>query len=335
MHTIESDYVTQFLHVFDKNLNLNSTNSLFEDTLSEPCLLLQTGSEFLDKKNTRELETIFSLDEFDFLKDKPKDTCVIIGGGKTVEYFDFSKLESLSAEKPVYIGINAGSCYHKCDIMFLSGQIAIKIPLPDGTMGQANVNGGLFNQFPCAYSAERSQLVVVPYIFDTKQQYNRDLAEHLSSNYSTVIKDIEYSDRWSTMGIEVHSQDFFDSIREKKLYGAGPDFGFIAICCALMWGFKKIFLVGFDGRFLDLFKIKKALTREEFLGSMWADDRSTYHHQFPDEIPPEQFDATVKKRNKMNRKLFHHLKRYCKNQEVSLRFLTPSIYADPEYYHEL
>lgn len=327
------EYVNRFLSLFEKNLKHNNSNSYLQRKLDSDILIYQTdNSEYLDDVELMRLKPLPRLNDYEFLKDKGK-TCYIIGGGKTVEFFDFDKLKERLESNDLVIAVNSGSCYFESDVLFYSGQVMGYYHLPDGNVTPLSVNGGFLDQFPHAYS-KRPQLVFVPYIFKTDHPANLNTVDMLGNQLHTFLESLEYSDR-VTKGREISRETFDKGLKRRRLYGVGPDFGFMAICCAIIWGASKIFLIGFDGRFIELFQASNEMKKEDFLSMMWAGKQDMYFHLFPDYITSDRYGFFVTERNKINRTLFDYLKRYCKKYRIALKFLTPSIYAAKDDYFEL
>ena len=248
---------------------------------------------------------------------------VLIGGGRTIEQFDFRRLRHLDA---TVIGINSGTQYHPCDVLFYSGSV-------NGVVADkaCRVNGGVVAQLSNGW-ADRPQTVVMPYLFQTGDARNVPAvtaARELGCELTTV----EYSDlwAWNPHGHEVGFDLFAKAIRKRRLYGAGPDFGFMACMAAIMHGARELYLVGFDGRFID----GEDEPSVEGLFEAWAGDQTIYAEAFGGTVTQGQYDFLVTARNEINETLFGWLRAYCAEHGIVLKWLTPSIHATRADYKRL
>lgn len=328
-----SKCVNNFLSLFDRNLKYDVKNTYLPKKLDFNVLLVQTISVDLEDSELMDLRPVPRLSEYEFLKRRTK-TCYIIGGGKSLEFFDFDKLRERREHDSLVIGVNAGSCYFESDVIFYSGSVTITYKMPDGNTRPLAVNGGLLEQFPHAY-IEGSQVVIVPFSFQSDDPVNLDTVRALQVEHSIFVENFDYSDLWATKKLNVGWDTFYKSLKKSRLYGMGPDFGFMAICCAIIWGASKIFLIGFDGRFMEMFHTETEMVWKDFLNTMWVGDQNMYSYMYEGNVTPEQYDFCVVQRNRINKSLFHFLKRYCKKYRILLNFLTPSIYATKDNYFEL
>jgi len=239
--------------------------------------------------------------KYDVSDNFSNDVCVIVGGGKTTEYFDFSVLESL---RKIYGNVhlwscNGGSIFCESDCVWCSSGIL---------MQQFQYRSFIDNKPQIAtilHSSHESDEA----IFDDKMFFDIKYSYDLPKNYDVFKNDV----------------DNFSLAR------SGNDLGLFAIKSALSLGFSKIFLIGFDGR-VDCGSPKV----KDILDNNWAGDPSLTNVAY-NKIVGSNNSALknhIKIRNDENTMLFHMVKKYCCESDIELKWLTPSIYVeeDKDYY---
>jgi hypothetical protein len=233
--------------------------------------------------------------KYDVSNNFSNDVCVIVGGGKTTEYFDFSVLESL---RKIYGNVHLWSC-----------------------------NGGsTFCESDCVWCSSDKRILDFQYrsFIDNKPQIATIL--HYSHGSDEAIFDdkmffhIKYS-----YDLPKNYDVFKNDVDNFSLARSGDDLGMFAIKSALSLGFSKVFLVGFDGR-IDCGSSKV----KDILDNNWAGDPSLISAEYNKIINSNDsvFKKHIKKRNNQNIMLFNMVKKYCCENDIELKWLTPSIYVE-------
>ena len=329
--TEQQGFLEDFLSRFPDNLLAAGTNDYLPQKFEPFIRIYKVHDFYAETAKFYDMREVPPSTEYPFLRGKGR-RCYVIGGGKTVERFDFGKLSASADSDDLIISINGGSCYSESDVIFYSGGVTVQIPTPYGPRG-ISANGGLLTQYPYAHSP-RPQLVVLPYFYDRGHEFNVDMATKLQTEYQTSLMNVEYSDLWAWESPKgrVEYETFAKAIRKKRLFGMGADFGMMAIACALMWGAEELYLVGFDGRFIEASTDGDECEREKFFETMWAGDQEMYARNFDSSLTRRQYRFLVSERNQINETLFGYLRRYCSERGVRLSFLTPSIHARNDEY---
>ncbi len=222
------------------------------------------------------------------LKGKSEESIVILGGGKTLDYFDFNALEFLKTKyKVTTFGCNGGSIFHPCDVIFVS-----------------NLKNARDYKWRC-------------FLEDKEQS-----ALLLWHAMNEVIKNKRFYDAQYSFKNSFKYDVFKTSIQKNILSFSGSDIGMYAIRVALMLKPKNIFLTGFDGRR----EITSGNDRR-FIEGNWAGPVEITNPDYT--IPKrtaEQMTHLFNTRNKENISSFELIMRYCDENSINLKWITPSIY---------
>jgi len=289
-----------------------------ENPVNEPWGV--TPPPFISKTSWNQLFSMIDIPEiftsvketvFKFKAKIHADTCVLIGGGKSVQYFDFQTLDKLRSEhKDIYIvACNGGSIFHYPDLLFLSSyQRAEDF------------------HWRCFRKGKKQNAIILQ---------------------CGLIGEFDDNKEYDWMGYtpaEPETYDIFhNDIDNYYMARSGSNCGFFAIKFCLMLGFKNIYLIGFDGM-LKPETCEGILHPEmhrfiEIYSSNWCGPLNLIaNHRDPNDINPE-FHFNIYARNEQQIRFFDYLKTYCMEKNIKLTWLTPTIYLNPneltDYYLNL
>jgi len=272
-----------------------------ENSINDPWGI--TPPRFVPKVSWDEaLSNIDIPDQFTDVKDTTRkfkakidsDICIIIGGGKSVQYFNFHTLDTLrSQHKSIYVvACNGGSMFYHADLVWLSNY----------------VRGETF-QWRCFKRGKKQNSIILQ---------------------CGLIGEFDDNKEYDWIGYTPYKPEtyrvFASDIKNCYMARSGSNSGFFAIKFCLMIGFKNVYLIGFDGMLRSETFVNCDIYRNNWCGPLHL----LVSNRDPNIIDPGVVRNVVT-RNEQQIKLFNYVKKYCAELNINLKWLTPTIYiADHE-----